>query len=95
VTLGTDENAPPYEGEIVYKDDAGAICRCWNWRESVRTMLTEKTTNAFMCIESIDGSNLPALEAALAELARLIRERLSGTCSTYVLDRADASRAIQ
>ena len=95
VTLGTDENAPPYEGEIVYKDDAGAICRCWNWRESVRTILTEKTTNAFMCLESIDGSNLPALESALAELARSIRERLSGTCSTYVLDRAHASLDIQ
>ncbi|PKL26697.1 MAG: hypothetical protein CVV47_01885 [Spirochaetae bacterium HGW-Spirochaetae-3] len=95
VTLGTDENAPPYEGEIVYKDDAGAICRCWNWRESVRTMLTEKTTNAFMCLESIDGSNLPTLESALAELARLIRGRLSGTCSTHVLDRAHASLVIQ
>jgi len=23
--LGSDDNAPPYEGEIVYKDDAGAI----------------------------------------------------------------------
>lgn len=43
ITLGTDENAPPYEGEIVYKDGEGAICRCWNWRESVRTMLTENT----------------------------------------------------
>ena len=54
VTLGTDENAPPYEGEIVYKDNEGAICRCWNWRESVRTMLTENTKNAFLCIELID-----------------------------------------
>ena len=48
VTLGTDESAPPYEGEIVYKDNEGAICRCWNWRESVRTMLTEDTKNAFL-----------------------------------------------
>jgi len=27
VTLGTDENIPPYEGGIVYKDYNGAICR--------------------------------------------------------------------
>ncbi len=47
VTLGSDKSAPPFEGEIIYKDNAGAICRCWNWRESVRTMLTEETTNAF------------------------------------------------
>ncbi len=43
ITLGSDKSEPPYEGEIVYKDDEGAICRCWNWRESVRTMLTEDT----------------------------------------------------
>ena len=49
ITLGTDENSPPYEGEIVYKDDVGAVCRCWNWRESVRTMLTENTKNSFLC----------------------------------------------
>lgn len=61
ITLGTDENAPPYPGEIVYKDDAGAICRCWNWRESVRTMLTENTTNAFLCIESVDERRLKDL----------------------------------
>lgn len=54
VPLGTDKNSPPYEGEIVYKDNAGAICRCWNWRESLRNMLTEKTNNAFLCIELTD-----------------------------------------
>ena len=54
ITLGSDKSEPPYEGEIVYKDDEGAICRCWNWRESVRTMLTEDTKNAFLCIELVD-----------------------------------------
>jgi len=28
VTLGSDKSEPPYEGEIIYKDDAGGICRC-------------------------------------------------------------------
>jgi DNA/RNA-binding domain of Phe-tRNA-synthetase-like protein len=54
VALGTDKNEPPYEGELVYKDNDGAICRCLNWRESVRTMLTEDTKNAFLCIELVD-----------------------------------------
>ena len=54
ITLGSEEEAPPYEGEIIYKDNEGAICRCWNWRESVRTMLTENTKNAFLIIEQID-----------------------------------------
>ena len=33
VTYGSDKSEPPYPGEVVYKDNAGAICRCWNWRE--------------------------------------------------------------
>lgn len=49
IILGTDKNSPPFEGEIVYKDEEGAICRCWNWRESLRTMLMEGTKNAFLC----------------------------------------------
>ena len=86
ITLGTDENAPPYEGEIVYKDDAGAICRCWNWRESVRTMLTEDTKDAFMCIELVDDSRVAVFELALKELANLIQTHLGGTCTIEILD---------
>ncbi|MEW9122485.1 MAG: phenylalanine--tRNA ligase beta subunit-related protein [Thermotaleaceae bacterium] len=74
ITLGTDENEPPYAGEIVYKDDAGAICRCWNWRESVRTMLTENTKNAFLCIELIDESRLNDFGDVLSELAKLVKD---------------------
>lgn len=86
ITLGTDENSPPYEGEIVYKDDVGAICRCWNWRESVRTMLTENTKNAFLCIELIDENRTEDFEKALEELAELINKSLGGTSKISVLD---------
>ncbi len=86
ITLGTDENAPPYEGEIVYKDDEGAICRCWNWRESVRTMLTENTKNAFLCIELVDEKRLNEFENALNDLAKLVQENLGGTYNISILD---------
>lgn len=87
ITLGSDESAPPYEGEIVYKDDKGAICRCWNWRESVRTMLTENTKNAFLCIELVDEKRVNEFEAALNELAKLVEENLGGTFKIYILDK--------
>ena len=67
-----DKSEPPYEDEIVYKDNEGAICRCWNWRESVRTMLTENTKNAFLCIELIDEKRTEEFENALNYLAILI-----------------------
>lgn len=72
ITYGSDKSEPPYEGEVVYKDNAGAICRCFNWRESVRTMLTEETVNAFMCIETVAGERDDVLDAALEELKALI-----------------------
>jgi DNA/RNA-binding domain of Phe-tRNA-synthetase-like protein len=86
VTLGTDENAPPYEGEIVYKDNEGAICRCFNWRESVRTMLTENTKNAFLCIELIDERRLKEFENALKDLAKTVQDNLGGICKISILD---------
>ena len=86
ITLGTDKSEPPYEGEIVYKDDEGAICRCWNWRESVRTMLTENTKNAFLCIELVDENRIEEFENALKDLAKNVEENLGGTCKSSILD---------
>lgn len=95
IPLGTDENAPPYEGEIVYKDDKGAICRCWNWREAVRTMLTEATRNAFLCIELTDESRVEEFEAALKELAKAVQDNLGGTSTLSILDIKNRQVAIE
>ena len=86
VTLGTDKSEPPYESEIIYKDNEGAICRCWNWRESVRTILTEKTKNAFLCIELVDEKRLEEFENALKDLAKTVQDNLGGTCKISILD---------
>ena len=94
VTLGTDKSEPPYEGEIIYKDNQGAICRCWNWREAVRTMLTENTTNAFLCIELTDESRLIELQDALKELAKTVQNNLGGTSKISILDISNKEVAI-
>ncbi|MDK0940015.1 B3/4 domain-containing protein [Clostridium perfringens] len=85
ITLGSDKSEPPYEGEIVYKDDEGAICRCWNWRESVRTLLTEDTKNAFLCIELVDEKREKDFENALKELSQLVEENLGGKSEISIL----------
>lgn len=87
ITYGSDKSEPPYEGEVVYKDNAGAICRCFNWRESVRTMLSEETTNAFMCIETVAGEKDDILEAALEELKILIETELGGKVTKHILSK--------
>lgn len=86
VTYGSDQSEPPFEGEVIYKDDAGAVCRCWNWREAVRTMLTEETTHAFMCLELVDASRIEDLQAALTELKSHIETHLGGTVEMAILD---------
>ncbi|WP_312113326.1 B3/B4 domain-containing protein [Brevibacillus reuszeri] len=86
IPLGSDENASPYEEEIVYKDDEGAICRCWNWREALRTMLTEHTKHAFLCIELVDETRSEEFDLALKELADLVSHHLGGTVRIEVLD---------
>lgn len=86
ITLGSNESAPPYEGEIVYKDNKGAICRCLNWRESVRTMLTENTKNAILCMELVDENRLEDFKNALKDLSKLVENNLGGTSKILILD---------
>ena len=87
ITYGSDKDEPALPGEVIYKDDAGAICRCWNWRESVRTMLTEEVTNAFMIIETVQGEFPDRLEGALDELAAKIEAELGGSVEKFIVDK--------
>ncbi|MCK5763889.1 MAG: B3/4 domain-containing protein [Clostridiales bacterium] len=86
ITYGSEKSEPPYEHEIIYKDDSGAICRCWNWRESVRTMLTEETTNAFLCIETIDNNREAVFQTAINELKEMMQKYLGGDLEVQILD---------
>ena len=85
LALGDDDYDNALPGEIIYKDDAGAVCRCWNWRDGQRTMLTENTKNAFLIIESVDPERTQVLEAAAAALAAQVKKYLGGTVEiTYM-----------
>ncbi|MGN1054636.1 MAG: B3/4 domain-containing protein [Erysipelotrichaceae bacterium] len=87
ITYGSDLSEPPYQGEIVYKDDKGAICRCFNYRECVRTCLEEDTVNAFMVIETVDQKSMERLNEAIEEMASLISKHLGGEATVYYLDK--------
>ena len=39
--LGEETDDLTLPGELAYIDDAGAVCRCWNWRDGVRTALSD------------------------------------------------------
>ncbi len=73
---GSDKEEPPLEGEIAYRDDAGVVCRCLNWRDGQRTEVTDDTTDEFIAMECLEPSRLPELKTALDELAQLMAEYL-------------------
>ncbi|BBM35757.1 B3/B4 domain-containing protein [Pseudoleptotrichia goodfellowii] len=74
--LGDEENSPTLEGEICYKDDKGAVCRCFNWRDGQRTMITEKTRKAFVVIEYVNGEKNEDIEKALEMIAEYTEKEL-------------------
>lgn len=87
LALGDDEPEPALPGEVIYRDDAGAVCRCWNWRDGKRTMLTEDTTNAFLIFESVDPERSEDLKDALWTLANNVQKYLGGDVEIYNLNK--------
>lgn len=72
--LGAEEDSPALPEEIIYYDEAGAICRNLNWREAQRTMLTEETTDAVLVIEAINANQKERALLAMDELHRLVTD---------------------
>lgn len=85
--LGSEEEDPALPGEVIYRDEEGAVCRCWNWRESQRTMLTEQTRNAFLCLESVAPQQDAEFSEAARSLSGLVAEHLQGETALYFLCR--------
>mgnify|MGYP000987024761 FL=1 len=72
--LGSETDAPALPEEIIYYDEEGAVCRCLNWREAQRTMLTEETKDAILVIEAINGEQAARAKSAMTELQTLIED---------------------
>ncbi|MBO0457120.1 hypothetical protein JZO77_10285 [Enterococcus hulanensis] len=72
--LGADADAPALPGEIIYYDDEGAICRCLNWREAQRTMLTETTKDVIFFMESVNAQQAQRADQAMQKLKKRITE---------------------
>jgi DNA/RNA-binding domain of Phe-tRNA-synthetase-like protein len=85
IPLGSAEESPPTAGEVVYADDAGIICRCWNWREADRTKLTPETTHAVLVIEALPPRTQDDVLASCLDLAAMTTSHLGATCRVAVL----------
>jgi DNA/RNA-binding domain of Phe-tRNA-synthetase-like protein len=58
---------------VVWRDDAGVTCRCWNWRQCVRTRITGATVRAVFILDGLaalgDGGLLAAGQDLAGQLA--------------------------
>jgi DNA/RNA-binding domain of Phe-tRNA-synthetase-like protein len=59
----------PEPGEVIWRDDAGVTCRCWNWRQCVRTRITHETTSALFILDGLAELGPDGLVNAGRELA--------------------------
>ncbi|MET9293471.1 phenylalanine--tRNA ligase beta subunit-related protein [Streptomyces sp. NPDC003077] len=64
----------PEPGEVVWCDDRGVTCRRWNWRQGVRTRLTDTSVNALFLLERMAPMTPADLTAAAEELAENLRK---------------------
>ena len=77
--LGEEADDPTLPGELCYRDETGAICRCWNWRDGQRTALTDTSKRAVLIIECVEPDRIGDCQAAIDELAGLLERYLGAT----------------
>lgn len=93
--LGEDEDDPTLPGEVCYRDDIGAICRCLNWRDGVRTALSDDSRDAFLVIECVDAQRIGDVQDALDEFAALAQRYLGARiCAKEVITSANPEMTI-
>jgi len=83
--LGEADERPPHPGEVIYRDEVGAICRRLNWKEADRTRLTPETRNAVLVIEGIPPISAAEVRSAVTDLAHLITAYCGGEVSAELI----------
>jgi DNA/RNA-binding domain of Phe-tRNA-synthetase-like protein len=96
LALGDEEPDVTLPGELCYLDDLGGVCRCWNWRDGQRTMLTANTKRAIAVIESVNSAQHSVLQEALNKLALWVEETGVATVITNtIVDKNNQSVEIE
>lgn len=85
------EDSDTFRGDlkltITNGGDVGAVCRCFNWRDGKRTMITDNTQNAFLVIELIDNGREIIFKEALDFIATNTNRFLKAKTQTIILDK--------
>jgi DNA/RNA-binding domain of Phe-tRNA-synthetase-like protein len=69
----------PQQGEVIWADGNRITCRAWNWRQGIRTRLTEQSVNAYFILDHLAPYPLEHLHTAGNELMALLKQ-LAPSC---------------
>lgn len=75
---------PPKPGEVVFADNEKILCRRWNWRQDVRSLVTPLTTRAVVTIQS---NGVGDVAAAAADLRAMLGRFTGAETSVTTVDR--------
>jgi len=77
---------PLKPGEVVYTDAAKVLCRRWNWRQDVRSLVRPETRRVVLTVQALDEGDL---DAALADVCDLVTRFCGGRTAVTVADARD------
>ena len=78
------EADPPKPGEVVFADNEKILCRRWNWRQDVRSLVTPLTTEAVVTIQS---NGVGDVVAAAADLSAMLGRFTGAETDVTIVDR--------
>lgn len=71
---GEDVIQYPDFGEIIWRDDLGATCRRWNWRQCTRTRLNAQTESILFIVDSLGANSITSGQSATDRLLSEFRK---------------------
>jgi len=86
IGLNSEETKNPKEGEVIYVDNEGVLCRRWNWRECEKSKMTEKTGNATLVVEGLLPITKKEVWKIIEELSGLVQKFCGGEINTFILN---------
>jgi DNA/RNA-binding domain of Phe-tRNA-synthetase-like protein len=72
LAAGSPVTEHPEPGEVIWRDDAGVTCRRWNWRQCLRTRITQASTSAFFVLDGLPAVGEAGLRGAAGELCETL-----------------------
>jgi DNA/RNA-binding domain of Phe-tRNA-synthetase-like protein len=77
-STGAERDEHPDPGEVVWRDETGVTCRCWNWRQCHRTQLSEHTTTALFILDALHPTTSEGIHAAADDLLTHLARQAPG-----------------